>query len=84
MLYSAVTRADVSPKFDVNSLDVDERAHVDEVLEVYAGLTGTQLEQMTHEEDPWIRARGSLSPSERCETEIDEGLMAKYYAARLP
>jgi uncharacterized phage-associated protein len=83
ILYSAVTRDDIRPWFDINSLDPKERSHIDEVLEVYAGLTGAQLEQMTHEEDPWIRARGALSPSARCEIEIDEDLMTKYYAARV-
>jgi uncharacterized phage-associated protein len=83
MLYSAVTRSDVRAKFDVNLLDVEERGHIDEVLEVYAGLSGSQLEQMTHEEEPWLVARGDLPPSARCEKEIDEDLMTRYYAARL-
>lgn len=83
MLYSAVTRDDLLPSFSIDSIDPEKRAHIDEVLEVYAGLTGAQLEQMTHEEEPWIRARGSLRPSERCTTEIDEDLMRQYYAARL-
>lgn len=83
MLYSAVTRDDILPSFDITSLDSKKRSHIDEVLEVYAGLTGTQLEQLTHEEDPWLRARGGLRPSERCTTEIDEDLMTKYYAARI-
>lgn len=83
MLYSAVTRDDILPSFDIGSLSFKECAHIDEVLDVYAGLTGSQLEQMTHEEDPWRRARGTLRPSERCDVEIDEGLMAKYYAARV-
>lgn len=82
-LYSVMTANDVKPGFKMESLDAEERVHIDEVLEVYAGLSGTQLEMMTHEEDPWLRARGSLPPAARCETEIDETLMISFYRSRL-
>jgi hypothetical protein len=38
---------------------------------------------MSHREEPWIAARNGLPASARCETEIDEGRMAAFYAARL-
>lgn len=83
LLYSPISRKDRYPWFKIEGLDQTACAHIDEVLEVYAGLSGTQLEIMTHEEDPWIRARGGVAPAERCETEIDEGEMRKYYRSRL-
>lgn len=60
-----------------------ERTAVDDVLDVYAQFSGIQLEEMTHREDPWLKARGKLLPSERCENEISEQDMQEYYAARL-
>lgn len=82
-LYSEIGFEDVQPGFDLSLLDEDIRGHIDNVLEVYAKYTGTQLEDITHREQPWIAARGQCRPADRCETEIDESLMAKFYAARL-
>jgi uncharacterized phage-associated protein len=82
-LYSEITEGDIRPDFDMGAVSNSDAAHIDSILETYAGLTGSQLEEMTHHEDPWLRARGGLRPSQRCEAEIDEGLMARYYAQRL-
>jgi hypothetical protein len=38
---------------------------------------------MVRSEEPWIRARGDRRPSERCETCVDELLMASFYANQL-
>lgn len=82
-LYSEVDRSAVRSSFDLDALSNDEKRHIDSVLEAYAGLTGTQLEEMTHNEDPWVRARVGYPPSARCEQEIDESLMTTYYRQRL-
>lgn len=80
LLYAVITRDDVRPGFTLNSIDSKERAHIDEVLESYAGLTNSQLEQLSHTEEPWIRARGNCRLADRCEVEIDDTLMAQYFA----
>ncbi len=82
-LYSETTEQDVRADFDMSSVSEDDASYLDSILEAYAGLAGTQLEEMTHHEEPWIEARGDRRPSERCEQEIDEALMARYYATRL-
>jgi uncharacterized phage-associated protein len=81
-LYSPVGAGDVRSDFDPESLDSGKRQHIDTVLEVYAPFTGSQLEEMTHREEPWIRARAGRRPSERCENALDEGVMQRYYAAK--
>lgn len=70
---------------DVQSpqLDLDEKDHIDWILENFAKFDGTQLEHMTHHEEPWIEARGSVLPAARCEKEINEEAMRRYYASRL-
>jgi uncharacterized phage-associated protein len=83
-LYSAVDEMDVRPTFDLNAIDLDERRHVDAVLEVYGSFTGSQLEEMTHNEEPWLQARGDRRPSERCEAVIDPVIMGRYYRSRIP
>lgn len=77
-LYNAVAATD-EMRASASRLDDALRGHVDDVLEAYAGFTGTQLEAMTHREQPWIQARGNRKPAERCEAEIDEALMTSYY-----
>lgn len=83
MMFDLVRVGDMRPEFDLEKLSVDIRKHIDEVLEAYAHLSGPQLEQMTHDEAPWIVARDGLKASERCETELDEKLMATFYRKML-
>jgi len=83
MLYSTMSRTDMRPDFDPSTISPDHRLHIDNVLETYAGLTGTQLEELTHREDPWVKARGDLPPSASSQAPIDENLMKSYYRAQL-
>ena len=82
-MYSSVDVDDIALGFDPSGLDQAERAHIDAVLEVYADLTGDQLEEMTHREDPWLEARSGVHPSARSENLISEETMRRFYAARL-
>lgn len=81
-LYSAVGPGDLRADFDPDALESGKRQHIDMVLEVYAPFTGSQLEEMTHREEPWIQARSGRRPSERCESVLDEAVMRRYYAAK--
>ena len=78
-MYDMLSLLDVRPDSDMAAIPDEDRVHIDEILEVYARFSGPQLESMTHGEEPWIRARGDRKPSERCEVEIDEALMASFY-----
>lgn len=83
-LYSLVVKEDITPDFNPDvELTQEAKLHIDSILEAYADLTGSQLEALTHNEDPWQVAREGYKPAERCENVIDEARMAKYYAARL-
>jgi uncharacterized phage-associated protein len=83
-LYSEVSKSDISEDFDPDKIPTKSRNHIDAVLDVYAKYTGAQLEALTHEESPWVNARKGYSASARCENEISETAMQKYYSARLP
>lgn len=82
-LYSDVLIGDVRPDFTPASLTDSQREHIDRVLSVYAKFSGSQLEEMTHREDPWVKARNGCEPWERCSVPIDENLMKEYYSLRL-
>lgn len=82
-LYDLVNGSVIRDGFKAETLPETLRDHVDEVLETYAGYTGSQLEAMTHREEPWVRARGGKPAAQRCETELDENLMQNFYAKLL-
>lgn len=82
-LFSTVGERDIRSSFNPNALPTEARDHIDEILEAYGKFSGVQLENMTHEEFPWVQARGTLKPFERCETEIEEGLMREFYGKLL-
>jgi uncharacterized phage-associated protein len=82
-LYSEMTLDDVeNQNIDVD-LEKELRIHVDTILDGYAKFSATELEIMTHSEDPWMDARKGYASNERCERIISDDAMEKYYAARL-
>lgn len=84
-MYSAITIKDLQGiDFNFSSLSTDDKSFIDGVLETYAPFSDVQLEKMTHDETPWLEARSGHEPYERCENDISEETMAKYYAARFP
>lgn len=82
-MYSPVRRRDMRESFDLTAFPKRTKRHIDAVLEAYAEYTDDQLEEMTHQEQPWIEAREGYDPKERCEDPISDDVMAQYYSARL-
>lgn len=82
-LFSEMEISDVQDRAVYSKILEEHRNHIDSVIEAYGGFSGTELENMTHNEAPWILARKGYSPSERCEVEIDENIMGKYYRKRI-
>jgi len=74
---------DLISKDSIPNLTIQEKAHMGGILEVYGGFTGFQLEALTHEEEPWLKAREGYGEYDRCEVEIDEKLMESYYKKRI-
>lgn len=54
-----------------------------DVTEEYFGRTAYELEQLTHSEDPWIKARNGISASENSSQVIEQGSMKDYYSSVL-
>ena len=82
-LYSPIDISDITEGFNPEDIPADSRKHIDMILESYACFTGSQLESMTHEEEPWIEARTGYHPAERCEAFLNEATMTSYYKKRL-
>jgi len=56
-------------------------AFLDEVWEVYGQYSAKRLEDLTHDEAPWVDARGDLDPLARCSHVISKDVMREYYSA---
>lgn len=56
---------------------------LDEVIKVYMPAGGYQLEQMTHVESPWIKARGKTLPDAKSEKVISKRSMKLYYGEKI-
>jgi uncharacterized phage-associated protein len=63
------------------NLAVETEAFVLDVLAEYFELDAYQLERLTHQETPWMAARGDLHPSSPSAGVISQDHMREYYRA---
>ncbi|WP_202560581.1 Panacea domain-containing protein [Alcanivorax sp. DP30] len=68
------------PNGNAKKVKGDASDTVDQVLKVYGKKTAQWLSNLTHEETPWVNARGDLSPIARSNNVIDKGSMHEYYS----
>ena len=60
-------------------LSDDQKDTIDRVLEHYGSHNAQWLSQLTHMEDPWIKARRKAAPGAGCNNVITKESMALYY-----
>lgn len=60
--------------------DKDTKEVLDFVWELYGNRSGKFLEQLTHQEDPWLNARGTLGEYIRSNNEISHESMYEYFS----
>ena len=63
------------------NLDSNQRETINCVLEPYGGMTAAQLSELTHAEEPWIRARKNARDGAPSSTEITRASMRSYYSS---
>ena len=68
---------------NVHALDDETHAFLEEVWETYGQFSATKLEQLTHEEAPWLEARKGVHPGSPSQAMISENTMRKYYGERM-
>ena len=54
-----------------------------EIYASYGELSGDQLEQLNHQEEPWIKARQGLKPWENSNNTINENDMKNFYRSMM-
>lgn len=74
------TFTDIDPIEELNS---DELASIDDVIDIYGGFNGNDLEVMTHREEPWIEARENKLPLDSSNKEINNKTIYNYYSSKL-
>jgi len=78
----SVEHPEISEK-DLSNISDEEKKILDEVWRVYGKFDGNYLESLTHNEDPWLKARQGLEVSESSQNEISQRDMTDYYSQRL-
>ncbi len=81
-LYNTMTyrKSDFNNNYNYKQLDDDIKHFLDIIYNVYGRYTGLQLEELTHNEDPWIYARRNLSVDEKSHEKIDDKIIYEYYS----
>lgn len=67
---------------DVPDIELSKEAknHIDEVLEIYGMESAYMLERRTHQEAPWLLARGNIDHTDECTNIISKESMKKYFS----
>ena len=75
---------------EISQKTVDESIYTDDMLDVlnqvwdvYGGYSANELESITHQEDPWIKARGELSPLQNGYENLDDRVIFTYYLSQM-
>lgn len=72
------------PELDIgcNAVNFSEREiqFLDAIIAAFGRYSGSTLRWMTHNERPWLEARGALRPTDRSETVISSASIRAYFA----
>lgn len=73
------------PRKNSENLDLSEQIlkRLDQVWDIYGEFDADELENLTHQESPWINARGDSKPLDICRTPISDADIYDCYAERL-
>lgn len=64
---------------DFSELTTKEISFLDAIVDIFGMYSGTVLSKITHNEQPWIEARGALLPSDRSVTVINRDTINSYF-----
>ncbi len=76
-----IVDADDIPCGSSDNLTSGQKEDIDIVLKDYGDMEPFDLRELSHSEDPWKNARGSLPEGAKCQTEISKTAMGEYYGS---
>ena len=54
-----------------------------QINDIYGDFSGNQLERLTHQEQPWLNARGDAKPLDQSKNIISDSDMYNFYGSKL-
>ena len=63
----------------IENIKEETKTFLDKIIKIYGRYTGNQLEDMTHNELPWIEARNGRRPDERSREPLKDNIIFIYY-----
>ena len=79
-LQYVLTEGEEHPEPYLNrTLTAEQVDLINEVIKEYGKLSSSQLEALTHSEEPWINARKGYAAADKCNKVMDKEFMAHYY-----
>lgn len=78
--YDPVRSPELNLCCNENSLSECEISFLDAIIVAFGRYSGSTLRWMTHNEQPWLTARGSLRPTDRSATVISSTIMNDYFS----
>lgn len=64
-----------------SNINEDIKSFLDTIIDTFAVYDANELENMTHAEKPWKKAREGYSPYQSCEVKIDDMIIKEYYSS---
>jgi uncharacterized phage-associated protein len=83
-LYSATERDVMVSDWrqgNIDALTEQQKKTIDKVLEFYGPISSQVLSDLTHDEEPWLQARGELSYGKKSRNIITKESMKKFYSS---
>ena len=77
--YNPIEKSLPENESDFSELTTKELTFLDAIVESFGMYSGQILSKITHNEQPWIEARGSLLPSDRSITVISQTSIKSYF-----
>lgn len=81
-LYSFIGYNDVIYREADKMIADEDKDFIKYILGNYAGFSGVELEQQSHQDMPWKKTREGLQPMEASTREIDDSLFVEYFGAK--
>lgn len=79
--YDPITIPSEKPPVHIKSPDVLDL--LQQINDIYGGFSGNQLERLTHQEQPWLNARGDAKPLDPSDNVISDKDMYIFYGSKI-
>lgn len=79
--YTGYGWKEISEYHESNAINNEIKQFLDTIIDTFGIYDGNELENMTHSEKPWKKAREGYEPYEICEVKIDDNIIKEYYSS---